>query len=490
MSHTNSVPKVSIIGLGKLGLSMLVAFARAGVEVVGVDINIGIVNAINAAHFSDITQIVKEPGLCKWLGRLRGWDCAFSATNSVRLAVHATDITFVVVPTPSEDDNLFSIKCAAKAFGDIGTALKTKDGYHLVVLTSTVTPGATQYGLLPILEKASGKVEGKDFGLCYSPEFIALGEVVEGLRNPDFVLIGEIADGGKSGNTLVDLYNSAPILTKRPSPLHGEDVLPPMLRCSIEEAEVAKLALNAFLTMKISYANSLSLLCSKIPNCHVDMVTSILGCDSRISPAYLKGGAPYGGPCFPRDTKALRAVCEVLRSPGQLVASSGSVNKGLSLRIAALVRQQLAVGGGNRVGIMGMAYKMGTPVLEPSLGTELVEILTSAPCKIAVYDSEISIEDLESLGSDIKICTVPEECVDASDVIVLALPDPVFIPALGYDFLGGVGTFTFIDVWRFFGTNVAITDGVTYIPIGRHSSEMAADVIKGMFEETFWKERR
>src|SRR5262249_8099969 len=150
-------------------------------------------------------------------------------THDCAEAISSSDVTFVVVPTPSDATGAFSIEYAAAAFATIGAALAKKDDYHLVVLTSTVLPGSTRYGLMPFLEAASGKVCGRDFGLCYSPEFIALGSVIRDFLNPDFLLIGEQDE--RAGSLLADCYarivaNAAPVR-----------------RMSLENAELTKIAI-------------------------------------------------------------------------------------------------------------------------------------------------------------------------------------------------------------------------------------------------------
>ena len=120
-------------------------------------------------------------------------------------AVQQSDISFIIVPTPSDDRGAFSLQYAAYAFKALGQALKQKEGYHVFVLTSTVLPGSTRHGLLPILEQESGKKCGVDFGMCYSPEFIALGSVIRDFLNPDFYLVGEFDQ--RSGD-LLEAVNS------------------------------------------------------------------------------------------------------------------------------------------------------------------------------------------------------------------------------------------------------------------------------------------
>jgi UDPglucose 6-dehydrogenase len=224
---------VSIIGLGKLGASMAAAMASRGLHVIGVDVAPRSVELLNQGK-----PPVVETDLAEYLTRHRK---NLEATTDHRNAIRNSDITFVIVPTPSDERGAFSIKYAISAFRSIGEALREKDGYHTVVLTSTVLPGSTRFGLLPIIEEASGKTCGKDFGLCYSPEFIALGSVIHDFLNPDFLLIGEF--DRKSGDVLTEYY----------SRIMEND--PPVKRMSIENAELTKISLNSYVTMKITFAN-------------------------------------------------------------------------------------------------------------------------------------------------------------------------------------------------------------------------------------------
>src|SRR3954470_14791815 len=168
------------VGLGKLGASMAAAIASRGHHVIGVDVNHRAVDALNAGHAP-----VQETGLEDLIAANRS---RLRATMSHDEAVFESELTFVIVPTPSDDRGAFSLQYAAYAFREIGKALALKRDYHTVVLTSTVLPGAMRHGLVPILEAHSGRKVGVDFGVCYSPEFIALGTVIRDFLNPDFLL--------------------------------------------------------------------------------------------------------------------------------------------------------------------------------------------------------------------------------------------------------------------------------------------------------------
>ena len=265
--------KYSVIGLGKLGGSMAAAIASRGFEVIGTDVNENVVKLVNDGHAP-----APETGLEELVAANRE---RLRATTSHEEAVHGSDVSFVIVPTPSNDEGAFSIQYATWAFREIGRALKTKKGYHNIVLTSTVLPGATRYGLLPILEKESGKKCGPDFGLCYTPEFIALGSIIRDFLNPDLTLLGQFDD--KCGEQLEACFKE---ILENP---------PPCQRMTLENAELTKIAVNTFVTTKITFANMLAEICETIPGGNIDVISAALGQDKRIGRSYLTGALGYGG---------------------------------------------------------------------------------------------------------------------------------------------------------------------------------------------------
>ena len=188
--------KISIIGLGKLGAPMAAVMAHKGHTVVGVDINPLYVKAIQEGRAP-----VNEPRLAEMIAANRE---RLTATESYEEAILATDVTFIIVPTPSGRDGRFSMEYVLKAAEKIGAALRKKRSWHLVVLSSTVMPGSVSGELLPALREAFRQACPEDFGLCYNPEFIALGSVVRDMLKPDMILIGE--SDARSGAILEELY--------------------------------------------------------------------------------------------------------------------------------------------------------------------------------------------------------------------------------------------------------------------------------------------
>ena len=242
------------------------------------------------------------------------------------------------MPTPSDPvDKTFSLRNVMLAAEKIGAALRKKQGWHLVVLSSTVMPGSTGGKLLPALEAYSGKKCGAGFGLCYNPEFIALGSVIRDMLNPDMILIGESDE--RSGDILERLY------------IGVCDSNPHIRRMNHVNAELTKISVNTFVTTKISYANMLAQVCETLPGADMDVVTSAIGCDSRIGQKYLKGALGYGGPCFPRDNLAFSALARANGVQPILAQATHELNQSQAPRLAAWIRARLARGRhGRRIG--------------------------------------------------------------------------------------------------------------------------------------------
>ncbi|MBL8798311.1 MAG: UDP-glucose/GDP-mannose dehydrogenase family protein [Planctomycetia bacterium] len=438
---------ISVIGLGKLGAPLAACYAACGHRVVGVDLNAESVALVNQGQ-----PPVIEPELERLLREAQG---RLTATTDTSAAIRDTELTFVVVPTPSQPDGSFSLRYVLQACRDIGLALRDKTARHTVVITSTVMPGATGGRIRAALEQHSGKRCGPDFGLCYSPEFIALGSVVRDLSRPDLVLIGE--SDPRAGDVV-----AAAILS-----LCNND--PPLRRTSFASAELAKLAINTFVTAKISFANMLAELCEQLPAADVDDVTTAVGLDSRIGMKYLKAGLGYGGPCFPRDNAALTALARSLQLPAPLPTAIDRVNQRQLSRLLELVSNELPAGG--TVGILGLTYKPGSPVVEQSQGFELAEQLAERGVSLVLHDPLALDAALQRLPSDVKAASSPLDCARRADVLVLCLPCTDYFE-LGEELARRepCKPLTLIDCWRLFADQALPAD-VRYIGLGKHHGQ-------------------
>jgi UDPglucose 6-dehydrogenase len=451
--------KISIVGLGKLGASMAAAIASKGHTVIGVDVNRRAVDALNAGlapvQETDLSQLIAQHR-----DRLRG-------TMSHHEAIEDSELTFVIVPTPSDERGAFSLQYAAFAFREIGKALASKSGWHTVVLTSTVLPGAMRHGLVPILEQHSRKCAGVDFGVCYSPEFIALGSVIRDFLNPDFLLIGEF--DRRSGDHLTKCY--------------GEIMGPqtPVKRMSLENAELAKIAVNAFVTMKITFANMLAELCAAIPGGDVDVVTDAIGADVRIGRKYLTGALGFGGPCFPRDNVALGFLAKVLGARDELATTVDRLNRTLADRILQSLRSRVARD--TTVAILGLAYKPSSHVIEQSQGIMMAKALLEYGARVLTYDPLAGEASNIELGGRALIMDSPRDCIRDADVVLIATPDPAFKNLRAADFRSEGRSVLVVDFWRLLSDELQGADGIRYVPYGR-GIDATEDLFQQLWGET------
>jgi UDPglucose 6-dehydrogenase len=389
---------ISVIGLGKLGAPIAACFAARGFQVIAVDIDTQKADAIGRG-----APPVHEPGLAELLKESKG---RLRATQDTEAAIRDSEATFIVVGTPSEPDGGFSLRYVIPTCEAIGRALRNKNSFHLVVLTSTVMPGSTGGEIKSALERASGKRCGQDFGLCYSPEFIALGTVIRDFYYPDFLLIGE--SDPRAGDLLSDVYartckNSATIA-----------------RMNFINAEITKLAVNTYITTKISYANMLARLCEKLPEADVNVVTDALGLDTRIGPKYLKGAVSYGGPCFPRDNRAFAALATRSGAFSDLAEATDRFNRAQIPALADFVRSQQTANG--IIGILGLTYKPNTDVVQESFGLLLAEHLASKSLPVVVFDPSADASQLLAGYKSVRIAASAQDCITQSSVVVLATP--------------------------------------------------------------------
>ena len=433
--------QVSVIGLGKLGCSMAAAMASKGISVIGVDISKRAVDLVNRG-IAPVQETSLDETIKANKDRLR-------ATLSHSEAIKNSEISFVIVPTPSDDRGAFSLQYAKWAFREIGRALSEKEDYHLVVLTSTVLPGSTRFGLLPVLEKESGKKCGRDFGLCYSPEFIALGSIIRDFLNPDFTLVGEF--DARCGEILENCYSS--FMSNSP----------PCQRMSLENAELTKIALNTFVTTKITYANMLGELCEKIPGGNVDIVTNAIGKDSRIGTKYLTGAIGYGGPCFPRDNIALGFLSRELGITAGIAETTDKANKNIIPRIVSQVQQ--VVSPGDTVAVLGMAYKPYSHIIEYSQGAILAEYLAKSGMRVVVYDPLAGDTVRNEFKDLIVVLDSLEDCLQQAKIFLITTADPEFMEITEKSFRDK--EVIVFDFWRILNDKLRDKLNIQYIPVGR-----------------------
>lgn len=419
--------RISIVGLGKLGLPLALAFASRGFKVIGVDINPEVIESIKARRF------FYEPGVTELLLD-NGIQRRFSVTDDLEAAVLLADVTIVIVATPSDADGCFSLKYVLPVIRDIGDLLREKGDYHLVIVSSTVNPGDCERYLLPELIEHSGK----DIGLCHVPEFVALGNVLNGFLEPDGIVIGA----------------SDAVAASRASAIYGRLCRnnPPIKHMGLIDAELVKIAANCHAVLKTAFANQLAELCEAIPGADVDMVTEGIALDSRASPEYLRGSTIAGGPCFLRDLTSLSCIAKRYGVQLPLIETTERVNFWQVERLAKMVSGcWVRMKDPKTVGILGLTYKQGVNVHEPSAGLLLLEKLIPI-VKVVAYDPAIQVS--QSVGA-------PEALIELADIIVVTTPWKVF------EKLGFRPGQVVIDCWRCLDQNAIEKVGAEYVAIGR-----------------------
>jgi UDPglucose 6-dehydrogenase len=415
---------ISVIGLGKLGSVMAAVLADKGNTVLGVDANPSVVRAVKEGRAP-----VEEPGLDELVKKNRH---RLSATTDCGRAVAETDLSFIIVPTPSDDSGAFSLHHVMPIVEAIGEGLRSKKGFHLVVLSSTVMPGSTGDYVRPRLEELSGKTCGKDFGLCYNPEFVALGSVIHDMCNPDMILIGE--SDPRSGQILVDLYQQ--ICENQPA----------VSRMNWVNAELTKLSINTFVTTKISYANMLAQLCEQLPGADAEVVTSALGLDTRIGRKYLKSALGFGGPCFPRDNIALSCLARLNGLEATLAQATEQINRRQAPRLGELILSLLPRGG--TAGVLGLAYKPRTNVVDESQGLAVAQYLAAHGASVVVYDPAAMGNAREHLGADVTFASSLQECAGKAHVVAITTPWDEFRRLESGYLNASLGRPALVDCWR------------------------------------------
>jgi len=402
--------RISIFGLGYVGAVSAGCLANDGHEVVGVDPVDTKVDLINQGHSPIIEQDISEIiAASVENGRLR-------ATTDPGEAIRDTDLSFICVGTPSQANGNLDFRYIRRICEQIGEALRYKSERHTVVVRSTILPGTMHGIVIPVLQEYSGKKAGIDFGVCHNPEFLREGSAVRDFNAPPKTVIGEFDEA--SGTLLTELY-------KR--------IDAPLIRTSLEVAEMVKYVDNSWHALKIGFANEIGNL-GKALGIDAHEVMNIFCQDKKlnISSAYLLPGFAFGGSCLPKDLRALSYTAKVndlelpiLRSI--LPSNEMQVTRGVSLVTAM---------GHKRVGVLGFSFKAGTDDLRESPVIEVIERLLGKGYDLRIYDKNVNIASLVGANRDFILNRIPhisrlmvghvDAVLDHAQTIVIGNKDPDF----------------------------------------------------------------
>lgn len=395
--------RLSIFGLGYVGAVSAGCLAHDNHDVLGVDPNSTKVDLINRGLPPIIEKDIGEMiASAVAAGRLR-------ATTDVVEATSATDVSLICVGTPSQLNGNLDLSYVRRVCEEIGAALKQKRGFHVVVARSTMLPGTMRNIVIPVLEAASGKRSGVDFGVCNNPEFLREGTAVYDYYNPPKTVIGE--SDRRAGDVLVQLY---------------EKLSAPLIRTDIETAEMVKYTDNAWHALKVAFANEIGNL-SKALGIDGHRVMEIFCQDTKLnlSPYYMKPGFAFGGSCLPKDVRALTYKARSLDLDLPVISAilpsnQRQVEKGIKM----IVDKR-----GRKVGILGFSFKAGTDDLRESPLVEVIEHLIGKGYDLRLYDRNVSLAALTGANKDYILNHIPHISrlmVDSMDE-VLAFADTLVI---------------------------------------------------------------
>ena len=408
--------KVSVFGLGYVGSVTAACLAQMGHSVIGVDANPSKVDLIRRG----LPPVIEE-GLSELLETVTH-SGAFSATESWRDAIAASDVALVCVGTPSNHNGSLSTDLVRRVSEQIGAALSAKKEYFVVAIRSTVLPGTVEETVIPILESQSGRVAGRDFGVCMVPEFLREGTSLKDFYHPSRTLIGELDQ--RAGGVVAELFDG---------------IEAPLVRTRIRVAESLKYADNAFHALKVTFANEIGNIC-KAGGIDSHEVMKIFCMDNKLnlSPYYLKPGFAFGGSCLPKDLRAITYHARNLDVPTPLLDAILVSNRKHIERVTSKLQEYK----GRSLGFLGLSFKHGTDDLRESPILEVIETMIGKGFQVGIYDAFVSIAKLVGANKEYIQKEIPHisslmrasaaELVRDSDVIIVSNASDEFREVLAH----------------------------------------------------------
>jgi UDPglucose 6-dehydrogenase len=386
-----NVDKISIIGLGKLGLPLLTTFAKNNQKVIGYDVDVQKINSLKNKEIP-----FYEPNLEEFF--IKYYDNIEVGNDTENLVLNS-NVAIILVNTPSDGNGEFSNDYVFKAIELVSKSLKnSKSSDFLFIISSTVMPG-THKKIIDLIELNSGRKINEGFGLLYIPDLVALGSVIYDFENPDLLILGE--SDKKYGDIGEIIYKK---IIKNNAPI---------VRMSLIEGEISKVSLNAYITMKISFANFIGNVSEKF-SCNPNNITKALGYDRRISPYYIKSGLSFGGTCFPRDTWAFIKMSEQLGLDAVHIKATQTINEQQNKYLFDKVSNFKD----KKIGIFGLSFKPNTSVTTESAGDILYSKLKSENYEVYGCDKLVKTDfNYTNINDFIKKCDVLVLIHDDKEII-------------------------------------------------------------------------
>lgn len=356
---------ITVVGIGRLGLGFALLLEKSGFNVLGVDVNQDYLNKLENKTFKSA-----EPGYNEMIENSKH----FHTTTSLKEGLEFSNLIFILVQTPNGGNNRFYDHSILSTLLSNINRLQPKDKH--IVIGCTVMPDYCDEVALTLLENC------KNCSLSYNPEFIAQGDIVNGFENPDMILVG--TDAREEIKPIMKMIYSN--MAKN---------TPKYCFLTLREAEITKIGINGYITTKLSYANMISDFCDKM-GASKDDVLDAIGSDSRIGTKYFKAGYSFGGPCFPRDTKALAQCIEKEDLPSDLLRATTKYNEFHVEFQATQLLYMAKLQGRDKITVEGVCYKEGSqiPIIEESAKLKIAHRLAKDIC--------VEIKDTEELIQEVK----------------------------------------------------------------------------------------
>lgn len=354
--------KIALFGLGKLGLPLVSIFSQS-IKVKAFDVDKNKIDCLKNGHTP-----FYEPNLQEFLKKGKN-NLVFEEVDE--FDIEEVDIVVILVNTPSDQNGGFSNCYINDVIENIAPKLKTSSKKDfLFILSSTVMPDSHKE-IIKKIELLSERKLNNGFGFSYVPDLVALGSVIKDFQNPDVLILGSSNEG--YANTTEKLYKN---ILKNEAPI---------IKMSLIESEITKISLNAYITMKISFANFIGNVADKF-NCNPFNITKALGHDKRISPYYIKSGLAFGGTCFPRDTWAFINMCDKIGLNAEHIKATENINKQQNI----LLFNKIASYKNKKIGIIGIAFKPDTTVTTESPSIYIIEKLKAEKYNVEAFDKLIT----------------------------------------------------------------------------------------------------
>jgi UDPglucose 6-dehydrogenase len=403
MQEKGSKLKVSVIGLGFVGLSIAVTNAKNGFNTIGVDVDNNKIKNLKKGVPS-----FYEPKLQQFLEDALKSDLLKFTTN-LKEALLNSDLSFLCVGTPPAKDGKIDLTSIKEASRKIHQVLQLKEKYHLLVVKSTVAPQTNQNVIIPMFKDL---IDNGSVDIVSNPEFLREGSAIEDVLAPHLIVIGEY--DRKSGSRLENYYSQF------------YKILPEMIHTDITSSELIKYANNAFLATKISFINSLANICQKLPGTDVNTIAKAIGKDPRIGSMFLQAGPGFGGSCLPKDLSALINFSNKFEKTNDLFKAVLTVNQNQPSKVLKLLEEFKVLKKNKTISILGLAFKKDTDDVRAAISIEITKLLLKKGVTIRVYDPMAMNNFRKLFKEKISYCNSIDDCLINSDCCCILTEWPSF----------------------------------------------------------------